>query len=119
MATTDEELQNLQSDIAEKRKSLEDKQRKSAELQRLIQNDQTKSALAKELENLDIALAQADEHIKALEDASGVSADSIELRVTRGSVASSITASAESVAASTESTGDSTASPSSSKRGSK
>lgn len=83
MATTDEELQQLQSEIENKKKSLEEKQRKGAELQRLIQNDQTKDALAKESENLDAALAQADAHLGALEEASGVSADSIKLAVTR------------------------------------
>lgn len=83
MATTDDELQQLQDEIRDKRKSLEEKQRKGAELQRLIQNDQTKDALAKESENLDAALAQADAHLDALEEVSGVSADSIKLAVTR------------------------------------
>jgi septal ring factor EnvC (AmiA/AmiB activator) len=83
VATTDEVLQQLQAEIRDKKKSLEEKQRKGAELQRLIQNDQTKEALVKESENLDAALAQADAHLGALEDASGVSADSIKLPVTR------------------------------------
>jgi septal ring factor EnvC (AmiA/AmiB activator) len=83
VATTDEELQQLQSEIEDKRKSLEEKQRKGAELQRLIQNDQTKSALQKESENLDAALEQANAHLGALEEASGVSADSIQLKVAR------------------------------------
>lgn len=87
MTTSDEELKELQKTNADKRKLLEDKQRKAAELQRLIQNDQTKGALAKESENLDVQLARADEQLKALEDASGVSADSIQLQTLRSGVA--------------------------------
>lgn len=90
MATTDEQLKELQDEIADKRKLLEEKQRKAAELQRLIQNDQTKGALTKESENLDAALAQADEHLKALEAQSGVTADTIKLAATRGASAQEV-----------------------------
>lgn len=85
MATTDEDLKQVQGDIAAKKKLLAEKQRKAAEMQRLIQNDQTLSALDKESQALDAELAQADEHLKALEEASGISADSIKLPVTRES----------------------------------
>lgn len=118
MATTDEELKAMQDGNAEKRKLLLEQDRKAAELQRLIQNDQTKTALERESAQLDAQLAQSAERLKALEEASGVSADSIKLKATRSATESTEPVAPAPVMVPSESTEGTTA-QSSSKRGSK
>lgn len=85
MATSQQELDAIRVENEKKRQLINDEIQKAAELQRMVENDTTKAALAKEGANLDAELAKAKAHTAALEEVSGVSADSLKSRVTRSS----------------------------------